>query len=334
MRLAERQKLAAEKAQELMAPKDYKTLALAIKDHKPVLFKYTDRFGTYAQYRANYVEGFVYFPKTDIWPGSVCVWSFHNLHGKKEQYRVERIEDVKFVITLLEALLDPSSCADFWAGEPALTGWEPSFEELSADIKKQTSIGGKDRVVLEWLKKQMPPNTRILYDGNTEEDYDVYSVYIAGVKLYFSALDEPALAAARTLIELSSIPPRLLAAIPPIHVTQDASPYGFEAKAIWDHGLITVLENNLLDQGSLIHEAGHAFAYSIWGDPRSPAGSDYKKAIDSGEPPPSEYAKLDISEDFAEAVRMFVVDPVALQKVAPLRYNVIKRLMKDKNYRG
>lgn len=104
------------KAKELMDPEDYETLVQAIAERKPVIFKYTNRFGVFQQYRMEYVSGFLEFPASEIYEGSVNAWSWHELHSKMEQYRVERIKDVKIIITLIEALLDPSGQFVFWDG--------------------------------------------------------------------------------------------------------------------------------------------------------------------------------------------------------------------------
>ncbi len=116
MRRAKLLEQASEKAKELMSTQDYETLVEAIENHKPVIFKYTNRFGVFQQYRKEYVSGFIEFPVSEIYEGSVCVWSWHELHSKMEQYRAERIKDVKIIITLIEALLDPSGQFTFWDG--------------------------------------------------------------------------------------------------------------------------------------------------------------------------------------------------------------------------
>lgn len=116
MRRAKYNQQASDKAKLLMSPADHAALVQAIAYHLPVLFKYTNRFGAFAQYRRQYIQSFLQFPRTEKWPGSVYVLSWHDLHGKKEQYRVERIKDVKIIITLIEALLNPSGNFVFWDG--------------------------------------------------------------------------------------------------------------------------------------------------------------------------------------------------------------------------
>ena len=116
MRLTERQALAAEKAKALMLPSDYTAIASAIANHTPILFKYTDRMGVYSQYRMEYPDSFIEFSAVSLWPESVCLWSFHQMHKKFEQYQVEKIKDVQRIVSLLEAMLAPSRYFDFWDG--------------------------------------------------------------------------------------------------------------------------------------------------------------------------------------------------------------------------
>ncbi len=58
MRRSKINQLGSEAAKELMAPEDYETLLEAIENHKSVIFRYTDRFGVFAQYRQLWPRGF------------------------------------------------------------------------------------------------------------------------------------------------------------------------------------------------------------------------------------------------------------------------------------
>ena len=116
MRRSERQKQAGEKAKKLMSPEDYATMKKAIEEHKPVIFKYTRADGFHGQYRMEYVHSFFEIPSSEIHEGSVNVWSLHRLHREKETYRVKRIKDVKIIISLIEAVIDPSRHFVFWDG--------------------------------------------------------------------------------------------------------------------------------------------------------------------------------------------------------------------------
>ena len=114
--LAERQETAKGKASQLMIPLDFEVLTQAIKEGAPVWFKYTDRFGVFTQRRAVVPRGFFETPKTASWQGKTYLWSSHIIHGRREQYNVTRIFDVRFFPRLLEAVIDPSLSNIFWAG--------------------------------------------------------------------------------------------------------------------------------------------------------------------------------------------------------------------------
>jgi len=122
MRRAEYDQQSLDKARALMSVSDHANLVEAINKHMPVLFKYTNRFGVSAQYRSEYIKGFLQFRPSVRWPGSVCVWSRHVLHNKSEQYRCERIKDVIFIVTLIDALLDPNKNNVFWNGSMTQIG--------------------------------------------------------------------------------------------------------------------------------------------------------------------------------------------------------------------
>ena len=116
MRLAERQKIAREKARAIMGDELFAVIYAAINSGAPVKFFYTDRYGVKKEYVGEYPLSFFETPQDADWPGSVLLWSWHELHSKKEQYRVERILSAKRIITLFDALLNPSTNAEFWAG--------------------------------------------------------------------------------------------------------------------------------------------------------------------------------------------------------------------------
>jgi len=116
MTRAEYLALSREHAKPLMIPLDFEVLTKAIDEGKPVWFKYTDRYFMFAQRRVILPVNFFETPPTSSWGGKVWLWAAHVIHGKREQYDVSRIVDVRFFPTLLEAMLDPSVDRDFWVG--------------------------------------------------------------------------------------------------------------------------------------------------------------------------------------------------------------------------
>ena len=99
-------------------------------------------------------------------------------------------------------------------------------------------------------------------------------------------------------------------------------------------GIITIFGDRQVGSDVIAHETAHDFAVQKWGNPVPPESSDYAAAVNSGEPPLTEYSRRNKSEDFAESVKIFVVDPGGLEKKAPRRYAVIRRLMRDSAYGG
>ena len=116
MGLTERQRIAAKKAKLLMDPDDYDALAEARVSGATVSFWYTNRYGDLAEYKNESVHSFFEIPKTGLWPGSVNLWSFHDEHGKKEQYNVERIFNVVMFGDIVHALINIGKYRGFWFG--------------------------------------------------------------------------------------------------------------------------------------------------------------------------------------------------------------------------
>ena len=117
MRLAERQKIAAEKAQAIMGAGIFGVISAAIVSGAAVNFIYTDRYGVKKLYIGEHPLSFFETSQDADWPGSVLLWSRHELHSKEEQYRVERISAARKIVTLIAALMDVSGNPGFWAGE-------------------------------------------------------------------------------------------------------------------------------------------------------------------------------------------------------------------------
>jgi hypothetical protein len=96
-------------------------------------------------------------------------------------------------------------------------------------------------------------------------------------------------------------------------------------------GTVVVYNGRPLDVGSLAHEMGHNWAEGVYGRAGSttpPLASGYRRAMASGEPPVSEYARNNASEDFAESVRLFTTTPGEMKRIAPLRYAAIEELLR------
>jgi hypothetical protein len=86
--------------------------------------------------------------------------------------------------------------------------------------------------------------------------------------------------------------------------------------------------------GVLSHEMGHNFAFDVYGHTHPPPGSRYHAAVQTDEPPVSNYAKNSVSEDFAEAVEMFVIQNDKMREVAPRRYQILADLFSKTGAEG
>jgi len=102
---------------------------------------------------------------------------------------------------------------------------------------------------------------------------------------------------------------------------------------------VVVYHGRGMSTGTFVHETGHNFAtvksrqrgdYFTGTDP----GPDFHKAMATGEKPVSNYASKNPAEDFAESMRLYVERPKEMESIAPMRYNVIKKLMEDPDYGG
>lgn len=88
-----------------------------------------------------------------------------------------------------------------------------------------------------------------------------------------------------------------------------------------------VIYNGYIPKKTLFHEMGHNLATGIW-DSITPYG-EYAKAIASGEPPVSTYAGVNSAEDFAEAVKDYLLDPDKLMTTHPKRAKAIQNLIME-----
>ncbi|MDO9355195.1 MAG: hypothetical protein Q7T55_15970, partial [Solirubrobacteraceae bacterium] len=104
------------------------------------------------------------------------------------------------------------------------------------------------------------------------------------------------------------------------------SPSGSNVIAKNLEGIMTIFGDREVDVGILAHEAAHQLAVTMWASAAPASDSEYMAAINTAEPPVSEYGATTPGEDFAEAVRMYIEDPARLAKIAPLRFAAIENL--------
>ena len=155
----------------------------------------------------------------------------------------------------------------------------------------------------------------------------------------------PVVATLRALTDVPPLPSRLTATTRNIYFTRQANRYdaiwevrynmpGFESAASGGDGNVAVYKGRSLTAATFGHEAGHNLANRLYGTTTPSSRSDYTAALNSPEPPVSAYAKASPAEDFAEAVELYTYDADRLKEIAPLRYDVIRRIMGDPSYGG
>jgi hypothetical protein len=105
---------------------------------------------------------------------------------------------------------------------------------------------------------------------------------------------------------------------------------GFRAAATGGDGRI-VFYDLPVNRDTLAHEAGHALAMGRFGGYAPPEGGNFMAAARSGEPPPSDYARVNPAEDFAESVKAYVRDREAFRATHPGRFRAIDRLLTRPN---
>ena len=221
---------------------------------------------------------------------------------------------------------------------PDPTNW--TLEQLQDYLRTATDDDDNTnglKKIRQWLDAHKEADTITLKDGymTTPETFNHIKTS-NGIDLLYAPGDEAD--ASQTLLELMTgyddLPNTLRDNIHRIVMTtQDSG--DITASAGDADGNIIFYKGDPITTGTLAHEAAHNFAYKHWDENGEvPADSAYADTIASGEPPVSSYARTNLQEDFAEAVKMYAINPTQLQQIAPQRYAIIHRLMTDPDYYG
>ncbi len=107
---------------------------------------------------------------------------------------------------------------------------------------------------------------------------------------------------------------------------------GFTAKATGGNGTIVIYNGKAQDADVITHEMGHSLAQARYASLTPYDRGDFAKARGSAELPPTHYAKVSPSEDFAESVMLHASGK--LKEKAPERFKVITRMLEDPSYGG
>lgn len=222
---------------------------------------------------------------------------------------------------------------------------QPEYR-LRTKIKAAKTTEEKLRLALDMLARKssrVPKATKFHGMGQTE--YHVSALW-EGLSLSYSPVGFGRDAVAELIVALvdTPIPRRLLKHNPKVVFSQQSNAYdaywekeygipGFVSRATGGDGM-TVVYNMPLPAKSLAHESAHSLATAKYGSPVPTPGSDFARAVASGEPAPTTYSEGRIAEDFADSVALYIVDRARLKKTAPNRYRVVKRIIEDDTYDG
>jgi hypothetical protein len=229
-------------------------------------------------------------------------------------------------------------------------------QEMSAALAGVRGLKDRDRVVHDMIAARATPSGPAQMHGMaTAEDF--HAVEFGGVRFHFAPLGPfnaaaekpaPVVDTIRTLhqyeTEVRPLPRRLIAQTRAVYFTAQANEAdaaraaaygpGFVSGATGGDGAVVVYHDAPLAVRTLAHESGHNLATALYGRTTPAEGSAYRQAIDSDEPPPSDYARVNHSEDFAEAARLYATMPDELQRIAPRRYEVIRKMLEAPSYGG
>lgn len=186
----------------------------------------------------------------------------------------------------------------------------------------------------EWLMANMSAEPALYTSPITYVDHMAYDVWWKGIPLYFDCVNKAAIAAANALKATDHMPGCLLVYLEGMQLVSEANPASQQTIAGLKDYFMTIFNDSIIDVGIIAHEATHAWAMAKWFSYFPPMDGDYQAAIDSGEPPVTEYGKTDSAEDLAESVRYYVYDIERLKRDCPIRYPIVHKLMTDPDYRG
>lgn len=192
----------------------------------------------------------------------------------------------------------------------------------------------KIQIVEDWIEANRSAEPTLVVNQETGVEHNAYTMDIDGLVFYFDAVEPPIIAAVKEYVSGGQFSPPLKSVIEALQIVSEDSPSGPETIGKYMEGIITIFGDREVDAGIIGHEAAHGLAAYTWGDTAPAPDSAYMAAINSSEPPVSEYGATSPGEDFAEAVRLYIVDSEQLLEIAPLRYAAIKDIMTRNIYEG
>jgi hypothetical protein len=200
------------------------------------------------------------------------------------------------------------------------------------------------QAVARVLEAHARPGPSGTFHGMAEAE-EFRTVRYQGVNWHFTGPIEPTAPVVSSIRNMQAdlakhkIPDRIMKATHDVYFTSQRNQDDARAAKKYDiPGMIShatggdqkvvVYNRNNLGLAQYLHESGHNLAHEIYGGQPTPH-SDYGQIIARGtEPPVSDYARKSPGEDFAEAVRLYGLDPERMRKEFPERFAIIDRIVK------
>jgi hypothetical protein len=220
--------------------------------------------------------------------------------------------------------------------------------ELKSRMEGKGSFRAEKIEVSKYVRELQNPGTEVVMMHSMEKGEEFYSMDWNGSRWYYrdSGPDSPLVHTLHRVGMLSvDLPENLTkhtgrvvySSQSNMHDAEWAVRYntpGFKSHATGGSGGIVVYNDSPIEAGTLIHEMGHNLADAKYGNTAPPPWSEYRKAMDTGESPPSIYGMNSPDEDFADSVKKHFMESSSFQTHQPRRHAVVKRLLEESDYGG
>lgn len=209
-----------------------------------------------------------------------------------------------------------------------------TYDELREQVNTASSADEKKEIIENWIDVNKLGKQTVMTIDLLQGTESFEGIKVRGVWILYHEGDNRIVTAISSMIIEGKIPSRLLEQMNIVILSNQESIEGGSVASKWGDGIVAIYDGYNPETGLIVHEAAHSLAYATYGSLTPPEASDYMATINSGEPPISDYASTGPEEDFAEAVRMYVENPVWLQAHAPKRYKIIRRILNHRRYTG
>jgi hypothetical protein len=230
---------------------------------------------------------------------------------------------------------------------------KPTFEKaLAAAMKAAQDVDARRAAIVATVKAYAVPGPVGTFHGMTSPT-PFKTIEFWGIKWHFTGRiddDSPIVKTIRDFGAVNarqSLPNRVVEATKEVYFTRQSNKHDAHWRKVYKNftasaatggdGTVVVYKHKALSLHTFAHESGHNLAKEVYGatNPTLKPSSDYAALVARGvEPPVSTYAKNSPSEDFAEAVRVYVQDRDMLRRQWPERFKVIAKLISDRTYAG